>query len=92
MGPLPQIHGRESPDSLIVSSGPVNLDIRPLSEYQKTLIDTVLSLRSRGWLDHQIAKHFNNAGYLTPRGHSFLPQSVYSIRIKYERRLERLGG
>ena len=91
-GPLPQNHGRESPKVLIVSSGPVTLDIRPLSAYQQQLIDTVLSLRSRGWTDRQIANHFNEIGYLTPRGHRWIPQSVFSVRKKWQRRLERIGG
>jgi hypothetical protein len=30
-GPLPQSDGRASPDSLIVTSGPVTLGIRPLA-------------------------------------------------------------
>ena len=78
--------------SLVVSSGPVTLDIRPLSEYQKTLIDTVLSLRSQGWNDRQIANLFNETGYLTPRGCKWVPQSVFSMRKKYAKRLARLGG
>ena len=77
--------------SLVVSSGPVTLDIRPLSEYQQTLISTVLSLRSQGWTDRQIANHFNATGMMTPRGHEWLPQSVYSVRKKYQIRLLRLG-
>lgn len=67
IGPLPQNHGRESPEVLTVNSGPVNLDIRPLSACQKQLIDAVLRLRSQGWSHRQIAKHFNDTGYLTPR-------------------------
>jgi hypothetical protein len=78
--------------SLIVSSGPVTLDIRPLSAYQQELISTVLSLRSQGWNDSQIAMHFNESGYLTPRGCKWVPQSVFSMRKKYQKRLERLGG
>ena len=78
--------------SLVVSSGPVTLDIRPLSEYQQQLISTVLLLRTRGWTDRQIANHFNETGYLTPRGHRWIPQSVFSVRKKYLIRLERLGG
>ena len=91
-GPLPQRPGRESPEVLIVSSGPVTLDIRPLSDYQRQLIAAVLHLRSQGWSDRQIAKHFNDIGYLTPRGRKWLPQSVYSVRNKYGKRLARLGG
>jgi hypothetical protein len=77
---------------LCVSSGPVRLDIRPLSVYQQKLIDMILSLRSQGWSDRQIANHFNETGYLTPRGCRWLPQSVFSVRKKYQKRLERLGG
>ena len=92
MGPAPQSPGRESPMVLCVSSGPVRLDIRPLSVYQQKLIDMILSLRSQGWSDRQIANHFNETGYLTPRGCRWLPQSVFSVRKKYQKRLERLGG
>jgi hypothetical protein len=78
--------------SFVVSSGPVTLDIRPLSDYQQELISTVLSLRSQGCNDRQIANHFNDIGYLTPRGCRWVPQSVFSVRKKYEKRLVRLGG
>jgi hypothetical protein len=57
---------------------------------QNTGLYTVLSLRTQGWTDRQIANHFNETGYLTPRGCRWLPQSVFSVRKKYERRLERL--
>ena len=77
--------------SLVVSSGPVILDIRPLSAYQQELIDSVLSLRSQGWNDRQIANHFNETGYLTPRGCKWVPQSVFSMRKKYQKRLVRIG-
>ncbi|MFM6979327.1 MAG: recombinase family protein [Methylophilaceae bacterium] len=53
---------------------------------------TIHSLRSQSWSDRQIANYFNETGYLTPRGHRWLPQSVFSIRKKYEKRLERIGG
>jgi hypothetical protein len=91
-GPASQSPGREHAKGLILSSGPVALDIRPLSDYQQTLIDTILSLRSRGWSARQTANHFNETGYLTPRGARWLPQSVYSTRVKYEARLVILGG
>ena len=76
----------------IVRIGPVPLDIRPLSDYQQSLIDTILSLKSNGWTDGQIANHFNLTGLLTPRGHQFIPQSIFSIRKKYAIRLQRLSG
>ena len=66
--------------------------IRPLSDYQQSLIDTILSLKSNGWTDGQIANHFNLTGLLTPRGHQFIPQSIFSIRKKYAIRLQRLSG
>ena len=91
MGPASQSSPREPTMSLVVSSGPVTLDIRPLSAYQQELISTVLSLRSQGWTDRQIANHFNETGYLTPRGHKWFPQSVFSMRKKYQIRLERIG-
>jgi len=92
MGPAAQRSPREPVKGLVVSSGAVTLDIRPLSDYQKLLIRSILTLRSRGWNDRQIANHFNETGYLTPRGCRWVPQSVFSIRKKYRIRLERLGG
>jgi hypothetical protein len=92
LGPAAQGPGREPATGLSVSSGPVTLDIRPLSAYQQELMSTVLSLRSRGWGDRQIANHFNETGYLTPRGCKWVPQSVFSMRKKYEWRSDRLGG
>lgn len=77
---------------LVVSSGPLVLDVRPLSAYQQDLIDTILRLRADGWTDRQIADHFNLSGMLTPRGRRWIPQSVFSVRSKWQRRLERLGG
>ena len=90
-GPSPQTPDRVTPKLFSISSGPVTLDIRPLSDYQQQLVETILSLRSRGWSDRQIGNHFNETGYLTPRGHRWSPQSVFSIRKKYQARLERLG-
>jgi hypothetical protein len=92
LGPAAQSSPRENAMSLVVSSGPVTLDIRPLSAYQQELISTVLLLRSQGWNDRQIANHFNETGYLTPRGCKWVPQSVFSMRKKYAKRLARLGG
>ena len=92
IGPLPQNHDRASAENLLVTIGPLTLSVRPLSPYQQTLIDTIFHLRFTGWNDSQIANHFNDAGYLTPRGHQWFPQSVFSMRKKYQSRLERLGG
>jgi hypothetical protein len=92
MGPAPQRSSRDPAKGLVVSSGPVTLDIRPLSVYQEKLVSAINELRSHGWSDRQIAKHFNETGYLTPRGHRWLPQSVFSIRKKYRASLERLVG
>ncbi len=91
-GPLPQRSPREAANGLIVCSGPVALDVRPLSAYQQQLIDTILSLRSAGWSDRQIANHFNASGYLTPRGRLWLPKGVFSMRKKWRMRVERLGA
>jgi hypothetical protein len=92
LGPASQSPGIKSPEVLCISSGPVTLDIRPLSSYQQSLIDTIHTLRSQSWNDRQIANYFNEMGYRTPRGHRFIAQSVFSIRKKYEKRLERLCG
>ena len=69
--------------SLSVCIGPVVLSVRPLSEYQHDLIDTISHLRLTGWSDSQIAHHLNESGKLTPRGFRWVPQSVFSIRRKY---------
>ena len=74
-----------------IDIGPLTFNVRPLSQYQESFIATILRLRSEGWLDHHIAKQFNDSGYLTPRGCSWVPQSVFSIRKKYQRKLARLG-
>ncbi len=73
IGPLPQNHDRASAENLLVTIGPLTLSVRPLSPYQQTLIDTIFHLRFTGWNDSQIANHFNDAGYLTPRGHQLGP-------------------
>ena len=90
-GPTPQNPPDSPQEAHIVSIGPVSLDLRPLSAYQQASIDTILSLRSQGWSDRQIAKHLNESGFLTPKGHKWLPQSVFSVRNKYRKRLERFG-
>jgi len=87
----PQRSPQEAANGLILCSRPVALDARPLNAYQQQLIDTILSLRSAGWSDRQIATHFNATGYLTPRGCTWLPQSLFSIRKKSQMRVERLG-
>ena len=74
MGPAAQRSPRAPAKGLVVSSGPVTLDIRPVSPYQQQLIETILPLRSIGWSDRQIANHFNEKGYLTPRGRWWLPE------------------
>ena len=91
-GPLSQRSCEIPENTPCVRIGPLTLDVRPLSQYQESLIATILRMRSEGWLDHHIAKYFNESGYLTPRGCSWVPQSVFSIRRKYQRRLVRLGG
>ena len=90
-GPAPQSPAESPQTAHIVSIGPVSLDLRPLSAYQQASIDTILSLRAQGWSDRQIANHLNESGYLTPRGRKWLAQSVFSVRNKYRKRLERFG-
>jgi hypothetical protein len=70
----------------------VNLDIRPLSPYRKQLLDAIDDLRIKSWSDRQIADHFNLIGLLTPRGHRWLPQSVFSMRKKREMALAKNGS
>jgi hypothetical protein len=69
----------------------VNLDIRPLSPYRKQLLEAIDDLRIKSWSDRQIADHFNLMGWLTPRGHSWLPQSVFSMRKKRAMALTVIG-
>ncbi len=90
-GPASQSPAESPQTAHIVSIGPVSLDLRPLSAYQQASIDTILSLRAQGWSDRQIASHLNESGCLTPRGRKWLPQSVFSARNKYWKRLERIG-
>ena len=92
LGPAQQSPNSIPPKALCVSSGPVTLDIRPVSAYQQQLVDSILSLRSQGWTDRQIANYFNESGYLTPRGKSWISQSVYSIRVKFAARRQRVGS
>ncbi len=92
LGPASQSSPIEPAMPLIVSSGLLVLDIRPLSAYKQELISTVLSLRSQGWNDRQIANHFNETGYLKPRGCKWVPPECFLMRKKYKKRLERLGG
>src|SRR5690606_4978678 len=73
-GPHPQTSPQEPATGLVVCSGPVVLSVRPLSDYQHTLIGSIVRLRANGWTDRQIANHFNLIGMLTPRGRSWLPQ------------------
>jgi hypothetical protein len=91
LGPASQRSTSETAKGFIVSSGRVTLDIRPLSAYQQQLIDRILSLRSCGWSDRQIANYFNETGYLTPRGCRWIPHSVFSIRKQWQAKMERLG-
>jgi hypothetical protein len=66
--------------------------VSPLSPYQQQLIDRIQTLSQDGWTDRQIAKYFNEAGYLTPRGKQWIAQSVFSMRTKWEKRLARISG
>jgi len=70
----------------------LTLAIPPLSAYQQQLIDAIERLRNSGWTDRQIAKYFNDRSMMTPRGKQWIAQSVFSMRMKYERRLARVGG
>ena len=42
------------------------ISVPPLSPYQESLIEQISELRSNGWNNPQIAKLFNEKGYLTP--------------------------
>jgi hypothetical protein len=50
--------------SLVSGGGPVTFDILLLSAPQQELISNVLSLRSQGWPDRQVAHHFKETGSL----------------------------
>lgn len=88
LGPAPQIVPREPTKNLRVTSGPVTLDIRLLSDYKQQPTDAILALRANGWSGRQIANHYNETGYLTPRGRSWIAQGVFSVRKKYRTRIE----
>jgi hypothetical protein len=74
------------------TSGLLVLAVSPLSPYQQQLIDRIQTLSQDGWTDRQIAKHFNDRSMLTPRGHRWIAQSVFSMRTKWEKRLARISG
>ena len=67
------------------------LAVPALSPYQQQLINRIQTLSQDGWTDRQIAKHFNNNGYLTPRGKKWIAQGVFSMRTKWEKRLARIS-
>ena len=46
------------------------------------LVKTIDQLYSKGLRDTQIASYLNSKNFLTPRGKTFLPQHVFSIRKK----------
>jgi hypothetical protein len=92
LGPAPQSPGRESLKALIVSSGPVTLDIRPLTSYQEQLIDIILSLRSVGWTDSQIAAYLNDEGVTSWTVKRFYPELVFGVIRKTRRRLGRAAS
>ena len=48
VGSPPQTPSKDRLTHHIVRIGPVPLDIRPLSDYQQSLIDTILSLKFKG--------------------------------------------
>lgn len=92
-GPAAQRPGRESPEVLIISSGPVVLSVSRLAPAQQQLIHRILSLRSPGRSDSQIANHLNETGDRIPdaSGLQMDPAEYFSERKKYEKRLKRLG-
>ena len=55
------------------------ISVPPLSPYQESLIEQISELRSNGWNNPQIAKLFNEKGYLTPGGKIFTSTHVWSI-------------
>ena len=91
VGPLPENPGKGDTKFLSLCSGPLTLDVRPLSPYQQQLFHTVQSLKTLGWTDLQIANHFNHTGWLTPRGYRWIAQSVFSLWKKHKQRLTRIG-
>ena len=92
LGPSPEIAGKEDPTHLRLCSDPLTLSVRPLSSYQQQLLHSIQSLEGLGWTDQQIANHFNELGWLTPRGYRWIAQSVFSMRTKHEKRLARISN
>ena len=87
LGPAAQRPGREHAKGHIVSSGPADLSIQRLSAFQWELIDMIDRLRSKCWLDRQIAEHVNAIVWLTQRDHYWLSTGVFSVGKKYAKRL-----
>ena len=67
--------------SLIVSSGPVTVCLRPLSASRQHLIDTIPLQQAEGWADRHIANHVNETGYLPPVG-VFFTRNGYAPRLR----------
>lgn len=64
--------------------------IAPYSEYQKSLHDMILDMRSKGLTFTEIANHLNENGYKTTRGKRFQNAHAHSILKKKTIRDSRL--
>ena len=56
-----------------------NLLIPPLTEYQEFLYSKIMELKKSGLGYRKISHWMNKNNYKTPRGHEFIPPSVFSI-------------
>lgn len=64
--------------------------IAPYSEYQQSLYDLILKMRSEGHTFTKIANYLNEHGYRTTRGKNFKNAHAHSILKKKTIRNQRL--
>ena len=69
----------------------INLNVPPLSEYQKFLFDKIIELRNSGLGYRRISYWLNENGYKTARGHEFKGTHVFSILKRERQREERIN-
>jgi hypothetical protein len=78
--------------SLSVEFVSSNLWVSPYTPYQQELFDLICSFHHKeGWNFKQISDWLNDNGYLTPRGHRFRQNHVWSMYTKKTKSIERFG-
>ena len=66
----------------------IKLNPCPYSQYQKKLIDKIISLRKCGPTYKMISPYFNQINLLSYRGKKFSPSLVFELIKKHNRHLE----